>query len=91
MKAAPLFGKLERRARPNPDELRALLAECHYPYFSTRKSLLAPRAMEAIRGLDPGQCDLVELTREGCGYLKQLCPEEWALYSEFFGGGEGML
>jgi hypothetical protein len=87
-KLAPLLGELERRARSYPDELSALLAECHYAYFSMRKSLLVPRVVEEIRGLDPGRSDLVELTREGCGYLKQLCTEEWALYHEFFGSGE---
>jgi len=47
--------------------------------------------MTAIRGLDPGRSDLVEPTREGCGYLKQLCTEEWALYRELFRSGEDML
>jgi len=38
-------------------------------YFPMCKSLLVPRVMEEIRDLDPGRSDLVELTREGCGYL----------------------
>ena len=56
-----------------------------------RKSLLVPRVMEEIRGLDLGQSDLVELTQEGCGYLKQLFTEEWAPNCEFFESSEGML
>jgi hypothetical protein len=90
-KVAPLLGELERRSQSYPDELSALLAECHYAYFSMRKTLLVPRLMEEIRGLDPGRSDLVELTREGCGYLKQLCTEEWALYREFFASGQDLL
>lgn len=88
---APLLEELERRSASYPDELSALLAECHQAYFSTRKALLVPRIMEEIRGLDPGKSDLVELTREGCGYLKQLCKEEWSLYREFFTAGEDLL
>ncbi|KAF8965587.1 Sec34-like family-domain-containing protein [Flammula alnicola] len=88
VKVAPLLGELERRAQSYPDDLGALLAECHHAYFSTRKALLIPRIMEEIRGLDPGKSELVELTREGCGYLKQLCTDEWTLYREFFGRGK---
>ena len=86
-KSVPWLGELERRARSYPDELSALLAECHFAYFSTRGSLLVPRVMEEIRG----RSDLVVLTHEGCGRLKQLCIEEWALYHEFFGSGEDVL
>jgi len=82
---------LERPAQSYPNELSALLAECHYAYFSTRQSLLVPRVMEEIRGLDPGRSDLVELTREASVYLKQFCTEEWALHCEFLGSGEDML
>ncbi|KAF9559048.1 Sec34-domain-containing protein [Agrocybe pediades] len=90
-KVSPLLGELERRARSYPDELSALLAECHSAYLSTRKSLLVPRVVEEIRGLDPGRSELVELTREGCGYLKGLCSDEWGLYREFFSTGESGL
>ncbi|KAH6867640.1 COG3 protein [Coprinopsis sp. MPI-PUGE-AT-0042] len=67
-----------------PDELSSLLSECHSAYFSTRKALLVPRIMEEIRGLDPTRSELVELTRTGCSYLKQLCTDEFNLYREFF-------
>ncbi|KDR66382.1 hypothetical protein GALMADRAFT_259460 [Galerina marginata CBS 339.88] len=90
-KVAPLLTELERRAQSYPDELSALLAECHTAFLSTRKALLVPRVMEEIRGLDPGRSELVELTREGCGYLKALCRDEWDLYREFFGTGEAGL
>ncbi|KAF9478351.1 Sec34-domain-containing protein [Pholiota conissans] len=90
-RVAPLLGELERRALAYPDELTTLLSECHAAYLNTRKTLLVPRIMEEIRGLDPGKSDLVELTREGCGYLKQVCTDEWALYREFFSTGEESL
>ncbi|KAF7319724.1 RRM domain-containing protein [Mycena kentingensis (nom. inval.)] len=88
---APLLGDLERRAASHPAELSALLGECHAAYFSVRKSLLVGRLVQEIRGLDPGRTELVELTRAGCSYLKQLCTDEWALYQAFFSTGEDML
>ncbi|KAI0332278.1 Sec34-domain-containing protein [Cubamyces sp. BRFM 1775] len=88
---APLLAELERRAQAHPDELSALLAECHTAYFSARKSLLVGRLMEEIRGLDPARTELVELTRAGCSYLKQLCTDEFQLYRAFFNSGEEQL
>ncbi|KAJ7057953.1 Sec34-like family-domain-containing protein [Mycena amicta] len=88
---APLLGDLERRAASHPAELSALLSECHAAYFSVRKSLLVGRLVQEIRGLDPGRTELVELTRAGCSYLKQLCMDEWGLYQAFFSTGEDLL
>ncbi|KAF7790075.1 hypothetical protein EIP86_001025 [Pleurotus ostreatoroseus] len=64
---APLLAELERRAVAHPDELSALLAECHTAYFSARRGLLVPRLMEEIKGLDPARTELVELNL--CDYL----------------------
>lgn len=58
---APLLGELERRAAAHPEELSALLAECHSAYFAARKGLLVPRLVEEIKGLDPTRTELVEL------------------------------
>ncbi|KAL0957026.1 hypothetical protein HGRIS_003127 [Hohenbuehelia grisea] len=88
---APLLGELERRSRTHPDELAALLGECHSSYFSTRKSLIVGRVVEEIKGLDPTRTELVELTRAGCSYLKQLCTDEFDLFREFFSTGEEQL
>jgi hypothetical protein len=60
---APLLNELERRATAHPEELSALLSECHTAYFSARKTLLIGRLMEEIRGLDPTHTELVELVR----------------------------
>ena len=60
---APLLGELERRAKVHPDELSALLSECHSAYFSARKTLLVGRLTEEIKGLDPTRTELVELVR----------------------------
>ncbi|KAG6809162.1 hypothetical protein H0H92_001356 [Tricholoma furcatifolium] len=87
----PLLSELERRARSHPQELSALLDECHVAYFSARKSLLVGRITEEIKGLDPSRTELVELTRAGCSYLKQLCTDEFELYSNFFTSGEEQL
>ncbi len=59
----PLLGEFERRARKHPEELGALLSECHTAYFGARKSLLVARLTEQIRGLDPTRTELVELVR----------------------------
>ncbi|KAJ7268694.1 Sec34-like family-domain-containing protein [Mycena haematopus] len=88
---APLLGELERRAQAHPAELSALLKECHSAYFSVRKSLLVGRLTEEIKGLDPSRTELVELTRAGCSYLKQLCTDEFKLYQAFFSSGEEQL
>lgn len=88
---APLLGEFERRARSHPEELGALLSECHAAYFGARKSLLVSRLTEQIRGLDPTRTELVELTRSGCSYLKQLCTEEFDLYRAFFSSGKEEL
>ena len=58
---SPLLGELERRANAHPEELSALLSECHTAYFSARKGLLVSRIVEEIKGLDPGRTELVEL------------------------------
>ncbi|KAK7005778.1 Sec34-domain-containing protein [Favolaschia claudopus] len=88
---SPLLGELERRAQAHPSELSALLTECHAAYFSARKSLLVNRLTEEIKGLDPSRTELVELTRAGCSYLKQLCTDEFKLYQSFFSSGEDQL
>ncbi|KAH0828023.1 Sec34-like family-domain-containing protein [Lanmaoa asiatica] len=88
---APLLNELERRATAHPEELSALLSECHSAYFSARKTLLVGRLMEEIRGLDPTHTELVELTNAGCAYLKQLCTDEFNLFREFFDSGEDRL
>ncbi|KAJ6508055.1 Sec34-like family-domain-containing protein [Mycena vulgaris] len=88
---SPLLGELERRALAHPAELAALLSECHSAYFSVRKALLVGRLTEEIKGLDPSRTELVELTRAGCSYLKQLCTDEFKLYQAFFSTGEEQL
>ncbi|OAX41147.1 Sec34-domain-containing protein [Rhizopogon vinicolor AM-OR11-026] len=87
----PLLNELERRAEAHPEDLSALLSECHSAYFAARKGLLVGRLMEEIRGLDPAHTELVELTNAGCSYLKQLCTDEFNLYREFFNSGEDQL
>ncbi|KAG2055343.1 Sec34-domain-containing protein [Suillus hirtellus] len=88
---SPLLSELERRAEAHPEDLLALLSECHSAYFAARKGLLVGRLMEEIRGLDPAHTELVELTNAGCTYLKHLCTDEFNLYREFFNSGEDQL
>ncbi|KIJ49534.1 hypothetical protein M422DRAFT_160832 [Sphaerobolus stellatus SS14] len=88
---APLLAELERRAELHPDEISSLLTECHTAYLSTRKSLLTARLIEDIKGLDPAHSELVELTRSGCTYMRQLCMDEFDLYRRFFSTGEDRL
>jgi hypothetical protein len=59
----PLVAELEHRASVNPDELRALLSECHSAYISTRQSLLGARVSDEVGRLDPRGSDLVDLVR----------------------------
>ena len=57
----PLVAELEHRSSINPDELRALLSECHSAYISTRQSLLGARVSNEVGRLDPRNSDLVDL------------------------------
>ncbi|ESK85085.1 cis-golgi transport vesicle tethering complex subunit [Moniliophthora roreri MCA 2997] len=91
----PLLHELELRATNHPDTLGALLAECHAAYLSTRKALVGPVVREQVRELtrgvelgSAGNMDVVELTRAGCTYLKQLCNHEYELFKQFFDTGE---
>jgi hypothetical protein len=58
---SPLLRELEQRALAYPDDLSALLSDCHTTYFSARKTLLVGRLQEDIRKLDPAKTELVEL------------------------------
>lgn len=60
-RVVPYLRELECQAQAHPDELEALLSECHAAYFSTRKALLVGPLTEEIRGLDPARTELVEL------------------------------
>ncbi|KAF8320910.1 Sec34-domain-containing protein [Clavulina sp. PMI_390] len=88
---APLIAELERRASAHPEELSSLLAECQTTYFQSRKAMIAGRLMAELKTLDPARSDLVELTRSGCSYLKELCTDEFELYRMFFNSGEDKL
>ncbi|KAF5391335.1 hypothetical protein D9757_002049 [Collybiopsis confluens] len=98
----PLLLELEYRARSYPSEIAALLGECHAAYFTTRKALVGPVVRAEIEGLVKGidlasgsgntpAGDVVELTRTGCSYLKQLCADELDLFRDFFTTGEDVL
>ncbi|KAG5221580.1 Golgi transport complex [Salix suchowensis] len=95
VRPSPQRSAADRRARAQSrgasSRLSTLLSECHTAYFNTRKTLLVGRVVEEIRGLDPARTELVELTRAGCSYLKQLCTDEFELYREFFSTGEDQL
>ncbi|KAG8953489.1 Golgi transport complex subunit 3 [Tulasnella sp. 424] len=99
----PLITELEARAVRRPDDLSALLNECHAAYFSSRKQLITSRLIEEIQRIIRGSevqgigkgagptIDLVGLARAGCSYLKQLCSDEFNLYRHFFDSGEDKL
>ncbi|KAJ4488159.1 Sec34-like family-domain-containing protein [Lentinula aciculospora] len=96
----PLLLELEYRARSYPTELNALLGECHTAYLSARKALVGPVVRAEVEGLvkgvdlasgTGGTSDVVELTRAGCSYVKQLCTDEFDLFKEFFDTGEDFL
>ncbi|KAI9637525.1 Sec34-like family-domain-containing protein [Dioszegia hungarica] len=87
----PLIHELETRASRSNDELAPLLAECHSAWIGTRQGLMGPRVAEEVGRLDPEKGELVDLTRAGCGYLKQMCLEEFNLFKSFFLSGEAQL
>jgi hypothetical protein len=56
---SPLILELERRAKLGDSQ--ALLDECHTAYCGARRSLMTPKVMNDIRGLDPTRSELVDL------------------------------
>lgn len=50
----PLIQELESRAKRRPDELSALLNECHAAYFGARKQLITGRLVEEIQRVIKG-------------------------------------
>jgi conserved oligomeric Golgi complex subunit 3 len=60
---APVLGEFDCRAHSHPEDLDALLSECHTAYFGARKNLLVSRLTEQIRSPDPMKTELVEMVR----------------------------
>ncbi|KAG8864493.1 Golgi transport complex subunit 3 [Tulasnella sp. 330] len=99
----PIIGELEVRAAKHPEELSALLGECHAAFFYARRQLITGRLTEEIRRMivesetgaksrsGPASIDLVGLTRSGCSYLKHMCMDEFSLFQAFFDSGEDQL
>lgn len=83
-----LLFELEKRGAAEPDEYGSLLNECLSTWFSVRTQLVGPRIQEEVRRMDlsnvQANTDVVKLTREGCGYLRNVCQSEHALFREFF-------
>ncbi|KAK7024379.1 Golgi transport complex subunit 3 [Paramarasmius palmivorus] len=89
----PLLAELELRTMNHPETLGhgALLGECHAAYVATRKSLVGGVVREQVKELMRGVEDVVELTRAGCTYIKQLCIDEYDLWNRFFSTGEDVV
>ncbi|KAJ7504805.1 Sec34-like family-domain-containing protein [Mycena galericulata] len=84
----PLLRALESRVVGHA-ELGALLGECHSAYFGVRRGLVGGVVRGEVRGIGAAAGeDVVELTRAGCGYVRQLCADEFELYGAFFETGE---
>ncbi|KAL7410216.1 Sec34-like family-domain-containing protein [Mrakia frigida] len=73
------------------DDLAPLLGECHSAWVAMRQAMLQGVVMSEVGRLNPAKAPLVELTRAGCGYLKQLCSDEFNLFGQFFSTGEDRL
>lgn len=62
------MAELEDRSAANPDELRALLTECHTSYIATRQSLLGARVSNEVGRMNPRGSDLVDLVSRNYRY-----------------------
>ncbi|KAJ9118234.1 hypothetical protein QFC22_004141 [Naganishia vaughanmartiniae] len=87
----PLLAELELRATQNKEELGNLLEDCHHAWIGVRRHLINPAVEKEIKGMEPNTTPLVDLTRDGCTYLKQVCTEEFNLFKQFFRTGEKQL
>ncbi|KAG9299881.1 hypothetical protein G9A89_005410 [Geosiphon pyriformis] len=82
--------EIEKRC-PAHREYASLLSDCYNAYFSVRQQLLIPVIVAQIQDLSPGTQDILTFTRNGYGYMKNLCLEEYSLFYEFFTTGEDDL
>lgn len=57
----PLLAELEHRVKITPNELSALLNECHTAWLSTRQQLMGGRVSDEVGRMDPSVSDLVDL------------------------------
>lgn len=57
----PLLAELEHRVRTTPNELSALMGECHSAWVSTRQALLGNRVSSEVARMEPMTSDLVDL------------------------------
>lgn len=57
----PLLAELEHRVRATPNELSALIGECHSAWVSTRQALLGSRVNSEVARMEPMTSDLVDL------------------------------
>jgi hypothetical protein len=57
----PLLAELEDRANITPDELAALLGECHTAWVTTRQNLLGSLVYQEVVRMNPSSTDLVDL------------------------------
>ncbi|KAI5452425.1 Golgi transport complex subunit 3 [Naganishia albida] len=87
----PLLSELELRAKNNQEELGTLLEDCHHAWIGVRRHLINPAVEKEIKRMEPTKMPLVDLTRAGCTYLKQVCTEEFNLFKQFFRTGEKQL
>ncbi|GHJ89697.1 hypothetical protein NliqN6_6099 [Naganishia liquefaciens] len=87
----PLLSELELRAADNKEELGSFLDDCHHAWIGVRRHLINPAVEKEIKRMEPTTAPLVELTRAGCTYLKQVCTEEFNLFKQFFRTGEKQL
>ncbi|CAO3664413.1 unnamed protein product [Umbelopsis vinacea] len=89
-KIRPLAAELEKRCKGHR-EYYSLLTDAVNSYIQVRQQLLSPIITANIQELGPYNDNLLDFARNGCGYMMNVCYEEFQLFYCFFDSGEEEL
>jgi len=89
-KLRPLAAELEKRYKGHR-EYYSLLTDAVNSYIQVRQQLLSPIITANIQELGPYSDNILDFARNGCGYMMNVCYEEFQLFYCFFDGGEEEL
>ncbi|KAH8549971.1 Sec34-like family-domain-containing protein [Umbelopsis sp. PMI_123] len=89
-KIRPLAFELEKRCKGHK-EYYSLMTDTINSYIQVRQQLLSPIITSNIQELGPYNDNVLDFARNGCGYMMNVCYEEFQLFYCFFDSGEEEL
>lgn len=82
-----LTTEIARRCESH-DEYNGLFHDCMRNYFGTRYKLLAPQLTKNAEESVKDMRDIVQFSRSNLTFYKNLCTQEYELFTKFFATGE---